>query len=125
PEMLGKVFESLMADDERAASGSFYTPREIVYARTWRAVIEWLSRSHPALRDDLKTLLDGGECSIGAAAPALVRRLENISVIDPACGSGAFLLSALNVIETLTRRLTQIAGEAGHAPHDLRQRIVE
>src|SRR5207253_2439156 len=26
PEMLGKVFESLMADDERAASGSFYTP---------------------------------------------------------------------------------------------------
>src|SRR6185295_12880045 len=28
PEMLGKVFESLMAEDERAASGSFYTPKE-------------------------------------------------------------------------------------------------
>lgn len=122
PEMLGRVFESLMAGDERAATGTFYTPKEIVDVLTSRAVVEWLSRSHPPLRDDLQALLDRGESSprIEESAPALLRRLANISVLDPACGSGAFLLSALSVIETLTRRLS-----ANHVPGDLRQHIVE
>jgi N-6 DNA Methylase/Eco57I restriction-modification methylase len=113
PEMLGKVFESLMADDERAASGSFYTPKEIVDTLTSRAIIEWLTRSQQSLRDDLHALLDRGEMSreIRDVAPALLRRLENISVLDPACGSGAFLLSALNVIEKLMRNLER----GGHA----------
>ena len=93
PEMLGKVFESLMAADERAESGSFYTPREIVDVLTERAISEWLG--------------DGG-----------VERLEQITVLDPACGSGAFLLSALSAIERQWKRLT------GEVPRDLRQRIV-
>jgi hypothetical protein len=93
PEMLGRVFESLMAADERAASGSFYTPKEIVDQLTERAITEWLG--------------DGG-----------IEKLETITVLDPACGSGAFLLSALGVIERLYRSL------ATDVPRDLRQRIV-
>src|SRR5688572_20446678 len=64
PEMLGKVFESLMAADERAASGSFYTPREIVDVLTERAITEWLGEGR-------------------------LEKLESITVLDPACGSGA------------------------------------
>ena len=109
PEMLGRVFESLMADDERAASGSFYTPKEIVDTLTSRAIIEWLTRSQGSLRDDLQATLQGAEPSsrIEEAAPQLLQRLENISILDPACGSGAFLLSALNVIEKLTKSLNR------------------
>ncbi len=79
PEMLGKVFESLMNADERAASGSFYTPREIVDLLTERAITTWL-----------------GEVS--------EESLARITVLDPACGSGAFLLSALGVLERMWRR---------------------
>lgn len=93
PEMLGRVFESLMAADERAASGSYYTPKEIVDQLTERAITEWLG--------------DGG-----------IEKLESITVLDPACGSGAFLLSALGVIERLYRARTT------DVPRDLRQRIV-
>lgn len=93
PEMLGRVFESLMAAGERAASGSFYTPREIVDVLTERAITEWLG--------------DGG-----------IEKLETITVLDPACGSGAFLLSAMGVIERIWKRL------AGAVPPDLRRRIV-
>ncbi len=93
PEMLGRVFESLMAAEERAASGSFYTPREIVDTLTERAVTHWLG--------------DGG-----------TEKLARITVLDPACGSGAFLLSALGVIEKLWRRLD------GDVPRDLRRRII-
>ena len=95
PEMLGRVFESLMAADERAASGSFYTPREIVDVLTERAILEW--------------------CGDGDVA----KKLESITILDPACGSGAFLLSALVVIERLIR------AHAKDVPPDLRQRIVE
>jgi hypothetical protein len=103
PEMLGKVFESLMAPAERSASGSFYTPREIVDALTGQALAEWL---------------DGQP---GNAA-ARLERLQSVTVIDPACGSGAFLLSALAAIEQTWRSL---AGEAGVAvPRDVRRRIV-
>jgi len=77
PEMLGKVFESLMAEDERAASRSFYTPKVIVDALTERAIAEWCG-------DD-------------------VQRLESITILDPACGSGAFLLSALHTIERMLK----------------------
>jgi len=94
PEMLGRVFESLMAEDERVASGSFYTPKEIVDTLTERAITTWLGD-----------------------APS-IEMLERITVLDPACGSGAFLLSALGVIERLWRKLTP------DVPRDLRRRIV-
>ncbi|HYC61293.1 MAG TPA: N-6 DNA methylase [Thermoanaerobaculia bacterium] len=93
PEMLGKVFESLMAADERAASGSFYTPKEIVDVLVERAIAEWLG--------------------VGG-----IEKLEQITILDPACGSGAFLLAALGAIERLWR------ARATEVPHDLRRRIV-
>jgi hypothetical protein len=93
PEMLGKVFESLMAADERVASGSFYTPKEVVDLLTERAIAEWLG--------------DSG-----------IEKLSTIVILDPACGSGAFLLSALAAIEKLWRARTN------DVPHDLRPRIV-
>ncbi|HEX6095821.1 MAG TPA: N-6 DNA methylase [Thermoanaerobaculia bacterium] len=97
PEMLGRVFESLMAADERAASGSFYTPREVVDVLTERAITEWLG---------------------DAADETAVEKLARITILDPACGSGAFLLSALGVIERLWRARTN------DVPPDLRRRII-
>ncbi|HEX2833639.1 MAG TPA: N-6 DNA methylase [Thermoanaerobaculia bacterium] len=95
PEMLGKVFESLMNSDERAASGSFYTPREIVDVLTERAITTWLG-------DDVTE-----------------EKLARITIVDPACGSGAFLLSALGVLE---RAWSRIAPDTPR--HELRRRIV-
>jgi len=100
PEMLGKVFESLMAEDERASSGSFYTPKEIVDVLTSAAIHEWLEDGGPDVAERL-------------------RRLETITILDPACGSGAFLLSALGTIERITLSLDP------NPPADLRRRIVE
>jgi hypothetical protein len=96
PEMLGKVFESLMAADERAASGSFYTPKEIVDVLVERAIAEWLGRTPTAAS----------------------RSSRGITVLDPACGSGAFLLSALGVRSSVSGARTRRAdrGAARSAP---------
>ncbi|HEX6159236.1 MAG TPA: N-6 DNA methylase, partial [Thermoanaerobaculia bacterium] len=98
PEMLGRVFESLMAEDDRATSGSFYTPRAIVDTLTEKAILRWLGEGEPR---------------------ELAERLETITILDPACGSGAFLLSALGVVERLYGQF------AGEVPRDLRRRIIE
>ena len=121
PEMLGKVFESLMAEGERASSGSFYTPREIVDVLVGRAVAEWAAAGDETLRDGILKAIDSGDLSddLRAAAPDVVRRLEAVTILDPACGSGAFLLSALTILERL------IALLSGARPASLRQQIVE
>ncbi len=120
PEMLGRVFESLMAAEERAVTGSFYTPRQIVDVMTERAIVEWLAEGDAALRHALAS--EEPRCN-GAAARALLERLASIAILDPACGSGAFLLSSLSVVERLTVALSACAG-TDVDPH-LRQSIVE
>jgi hypothetical protein len=110
PEMLGRVFESLMESDERLASGTFYTPREVVDLLTASALNEWCGVDDPSALDP-------------AAAAEMLARAKSIRVLDPACGSGAFLLSALRQIEQMMRALARAAGVC--LEEDLRQRIVE
>lgn len=101
PEMLGKVFESLMADDERAASGSFYTPREIVDVLASRAIIESLAGGDAHTKEALHAIVRGETPARIPNAAELRARVESITVLDPACGSGAFLLSALHLLERI------------------------
>jgi len=76
PEMLGRAFESLMGAGERRTSGVYYTPHALV-ARVAEHAIS------PAL-----------------AAPTL-RSLRDLRILDPACGSGAFLVYGLERLAEL------------------------
>ncbi|HVS61056.1 MAG TPA: N-6 DNA methylase [Gemmatimonadaceae bacterium] len=99
PEMLGKAFEALMAAGERKASGAFYTPQ---------ALVEEVGE------EALRSALD-----LGGACPTEIERLRNIRVLDPACGSGAFLVHMLERIASL--RLD--AGERGSIA-EIRRRVL-
>jgi len=99
PEMLGRAFESLMASDDRRSSGVFYTPPEIIT----RVAGEGLEEALGGLGIDrgvVRASLDGHrpawtDCQRLRAALQLVR------VLDPACGSGAFLVHLLEQIAEL------------------------
>ncbi|MGK2858764.1 MAG: Eco57I restriction-modification methylase domain-containing protein [Thermoanaerobaculia bacterium] len=124
PEMLGRVFESLMEVEERAESGTFYTPRNLVDRLASDAVTVWAAEGDRTLAGELRAIIDGRHEPFPAAeAGKVLTRLRSITVIDPACGSGAFLLSAMRVVEALTRSAAEAAGEPVEA--DLRARIVE
>jgi methylase of polypeptide subunit release factors len=45
PEMLGKVFESLLGVEERREKGTFYTPRRIVHYMCRESLVQYLARS--------------------------------------------------------------------------------
>lgn len=95
PEILGKTFEALMAAPDRKTSGAFYTPQELVEEVTEHAL---------------------------ASLPHGVDRIEalrRIKVLDPACGSGAFLVHTLERIAALRIQL----GEPGSIG-DIRRRVL-
>jgi adenine-specific DNA-methyltransferase len=108
PELLGHVFENLLAAYNpetgtvaRKATGSFYTPRVVVDWMVDQALLVHLRKQLPdALRpteDDLKRLVswdEGPELS-PKQCEAIVQVVNSLRSIDPACGSGAFLMGLL------------------------------
>jgi len=97
PDMLGRVFEGVMDPDERKQSGTFYTPaalvRELVKAGLEAVLV---SRFGLAPRTAERWVHDG-EAPSDSSRPDL----SGITVLDPAVGSGAFLLGALEELAGL------------------------
>jgi len=90
PDMLGRVFEGVMDPDDRRASGTYYTPAALVRALV-RAGIE------AALIHRLGLPRDAAARWVhDAAPPPDPPDLGRLKILDPAAGSGAFLLGALD-----------------------------
>ena len=107
PEMLGRAFESLMASDERRRSGAFFTPQPLVEAVTTAALADALA---PCCDAGALSAALSGERMDSATATGIRARLATLRVLDPACGSGAFLVHALE-------RLAALANAAGDSRH--------
>jgi hypothetical protein len=103
PEMLGLAFESLMHEGERRASGAFYTPHALVARVTGSALVNSLSGGIVS-RDAVEGVLAGQPVD-DAVARTLRERSAALRVVDPACGSGAFLVHALEELSALRARL--------------------
>ncbi len=102
PEMLGKAFESLMATRARRQSGAYYTPHTLVSRVTRAALLEALAL--PGLRrGDITAALDGAPVDPTTAALLRERALD-LTILDPACGSGAFLVHGLEELTGLLVR---------------------
>ena len=116
PEILGRVFEGLMAPGTRGDTGSFYTPAPVVDRVVREAVATYVAGAVPEA--DARAVADGRCHELPASVGYRVRRcLRRVRVLDPACGSGAFLLGALH-------RLTHAIVGTGRAPGSVRREIV-
>ena len=103
PEMLGKAFESLMDANHRRASGAFYTPRRLV-ATVSRAALAHALATRTISPDSALAALDG-HVPNGEDAGRLLDRCDDITILDPACGSGAFLVHILEQVASLRSQL--------------------
>ncbi len=103
PEILGKAFESLMAGDIRKAHGAFYTPQKLVEDITSSALIAVLS---PVLgKSGSLSVINTGALPHQRERDEALALLRGLTCLDPACGSGAFLVHALERIAELRLRL--------------------
>ena len=123
PELLGKVFENLLAaynpetrdSTAKKATGSYYTPRPVVDYMVDEVLVEaiatcaqpedgdadfWRSRLHYLLDYE-----DAGELFDPPDAEAIVRTIAGLKILDPAVGSGAFPMAILHKLTHALRRL--------------------
>lgn len=116
PELLGKVFENLLASynpetntTARKQTGSFYTPRDIVKYMVDESLIAHLKRTCPALDESVfRNLFDYSVDNFDvpeADRKAIMSALYNCKVLDPACGSGAFPMGILQQMVHALRKL--------------------
>lgn len=94
PDMLGRVFEGVMAPDLRRATGTYYTPAALVRALVEAAVVG-LVAGRTGCTESV------AERRLAERDPAMVAHLECLTLLDPAAGSGAFLLGALEHLSAL------------------------
>ncbi len=125
PEMLGKVFEELV--NERNESGAYYTPRSVVSFMCREALKGYLATQCPALGADVTAAFvddhDTSRLPVAEAAAAAIA-LEYVTVVDPACGSGAYLLGMMQELVDLHMALYR-AGVDPKSLHELKLRIIE
>ncbi|MEO6872165.1 MAG: Eco57I restriction-modification methylase domain-containing protein [Chthoniobacterales bacterium] len=116
PELLGKVFENLLASynedtrtTARRALGAFYTPREIVSYMVDEALRSYLSTQVPAVPEKALRELFSAKATPPEIKPAqreaLVAAIGRVKILDPACGSGAFPMGALHRLVDLLQKL--------------------
>ena len=119
PEMLGKLFEDTV--NERHSNGAYYTPRPVVAFMCREAIKGYLNSKTIAGLDDSKIadLVDQRNPDAIAQPQALeiAKALAIMRAVDPACGSGAFLLGMLQEILALNDSLFR----AGHTAESLYQ----
>ena len=101
PEMLGRAFESLMAARERRSSGAFYTPQALVAHVAETALAARLAEA--GLPEHVITAALRRSAIAASDAALLRRELASLVVLDPACGSGAFLVHLLETLADLHR----------------------
>ncbi len=129
PELLGRVFENLYQGDERHDTGTYYTPREIVHFMCREALDGYLrdetgvdQSTLNALRQEAVGSRDEYQSLPDIPADALVDALETVRVCDPAVGSGAFLLGAIQEMVTLRRGIL-FSQRSYVDPHELYQMV--
>ncbi len=126
PEMLGRIFENLLAEQSeetgeqaRKAKGAFYTPREIVDYMCRESLREYLKTKIPydEMRDSkLELLLDKKSHEyrdqqknfrqyLKNYKSDIIDALDDLKVLDPACGSGAFPMGMLQLLVQVYERL--------------------
>jgi len=159
PEMLGKIFENLILQlekdpdkDLRKLTGSYYTPRPIVYFMCQEALKEYLvtqladddkakTEITPKKIEQLLALppadqLDDEQANTlmelftGAEAKALRQAIVDCRICDPAVGSGAFLVGMLHeMVAAITRLDLHLHGkeilQQRNYNYNLKKQIIE
>ena len=116
PELLGKVFENLLASfnpetqtTARKQTGSFYTPREIVQYMVDESLIAHLKRTvGEELEPQYRQLMQYSDDEVKLTSEQrknIMQSLYNCKILDPACGSGAFPMGTLQQMVHILNRI--------------------
>ena len=119
PEILGYIFERAMTTTDRKGTGAYYTPKPITKYISENTIYPYIiDKTNQILKTEkgyreTELIKDIEELFI---LPATTLKeiwdkiIQKIRVLDNACGSGAFLLAAANILFALNRKISDKLG---------------
>ena len=120
PELLGSIFENLLASynpetatSARKATGSFYTPREIVNYMTTESLKQYFTTNLQSnnicdLNNNLTSLISLNNSKNPfdhKTTKNIINLINDLKMVDPAVGSGAFPMAMLNKLVFILGKL--------------------
>jgi hypothetical protein len=116
PEMLGRIFENLLAEIDpdsgetaRKATGSFYTPREIVDYMATESLVQYIHNKTSIAQEKIRPVFKMTEVPDPTFTKneleGILDALDKVKILDPACGSGAFPMGVLQKIVQALQKL--------------------
>ncbi len=120
PLLLGTVLENMLPEHERGEKGTFYTPVNEMGFMCRRAIAAWLGIEERVVEtpDGRLVFVDGLEELFKKLrkrrsekeARELREKLLSLKILDPAVGSGGFLVMMMQTILQLLQELDEIMG---------------
>jgi len=119
PEILGYIFERAMTASDRKGTGAYYTPKTITRYIAENTIHPFiLDKANEILRKEFgyketelpETIDDFCGFKKKPVERVLSKVIKTITVLDPACGSGAFLQAAAHVLFEIHKRIRKIRG---------------
>jgi len=133
PEMLGNIYEHLVNIEERQeqkGSGIFYTPKTEIELMIRRSLVEFLYAKTRIKKDNIYYLIFEDETDIKKLfnrneAAKILHELDQILILDPACGSGHYLVSVVKILYLLKERLWKYLGKKHLGKYEEKKKIIE
>ncbi|TKZ35322.1 Eco57I restriction-modification methylase domain-containing protein, partial [Brachyspira catarrhinii] len=114
PEMLGRIFENLLAEinpetsiNARKETGSFYTPREIVDYMVCESIKLYLKKKVKIPSEKIENIFNIGDETKWTKEESLeiLKAIHEMKILDIACGSGAFPMGVLSRVFNIIDKL--------------------
>jgi len=121
PTIFGTLFERFLDPDKRAQIGAHYTDPEKIMMIVEPVILRPLRAEWEAAKAEIAAILSRSRGRPGKAVldraearlDKFMQRLDDVRVLDPACGSGNFLYLAMQGLKDLERRAIVEAVDMG------------
>ena len=114
PEFIGRIFEMFMQEDERSEVGAFYTPKPITAYMTKNALKQHLLWQTDISHEQAVSLVSdhtAPESLSDTQIKEINDALRSATVLDPAVGSGAFIIAMLEELVAVSEALDTSTGD--------------
>ena len=110
PEFIGRIFEMFMQKGDKKELGTFYTPKPITAYMTKNALKQHLLSQTDLSHEQVVSLVSdhtAPESLTGEQADSVNDALRSASVLDPAVGSGAFIIAMLEELVAVAEAVSK------------------
>jgi hypothetical protein len=114
-DILGKMYENYLGTIQRKKDGAYYTPNYISNHICENAIIPYLSKSNV---NNIPKLISEYANNI----EELESKIRNIKILDPACGTGEFLIRAIEVLQKISKVIQSQKQSKGHYSHTIKKK---